>query len=199
MKKETDILVFMEKNKHLVWKENSRKLVKDFRIFKAVEVESISPEGEKSVFVQLDSPDWVNIVCTVKNDEGEDCFLMVRQFRHGSASITLEFPAGLVDPGEDPLEAAKRELLEETGTRAEELVLIGRANPDPAFMNNTCWTYMAVNPVTDMKQSLDEHELIDVELVPVKEYEAEMGNGGFINAITILAYTWYKKYRKEIT
>ena len=188
----------MEKNKHLTWIQQGRKLVKDFRIFKAVEVESISPEGEKSVFVQLDSPDWVNIVCPVKNDDGEDCFLMVRQFRHGSSSITLEFPARLVDPGEEPLAAAMRELLEETGTRAEKLILIGSANPDPAFMNNTCWTYMAVNPVTDMKQSLDEHEVIDVEVIPVKQLEAEMGNGEFINAITILAYTWYKKYRKEI-
>ncbi|MDX9802075.1 MAG: NUDIX hydrolase [Spirochaetia bacterium] len=188
----------MIKNKHLVWEQISRRLVKDFRIFKACDVESVSPEGKKSIFVQLDSPDWVNIVCAVKNDNDEECFLMVRQFRHGSASITLEFPAGLVDPGEEPVEAAARELLEETGTRAEKLVLIGKANPDPAFMNNICWTYLAVNPAAYKAQSLDEHELIDIDLVPVKKFEAEMGSGEFINAITVLAYTWYKKYRNEI-
>ncbi|MCL2480512.1 MAG: NUDIX hydrolase [Spirochaetaceae bacterium] len=183
----------MDKNNNLVWIEKSRKVVKDFRIFKACEVTSSAPDGKESTFVQLDSPDWVNIVCIVKNENGEDSFLMVRQFRHGSGSITMEFPAGLVDKGEAPENAAKRELLEETGYSAEKFILIGEANPDPAFMNNTSYTYFAVNPVKSKAQSLDEDELIDVKIIPVKEFESRMGTGEFINAITIVAYTWYKK------
>ena len=88
---------------------------RNFRIFKAVEVDRISPEGKKGTFVLLDSPDWVNVVAVVKDENDRDCFLMVRQFRHGSATITMEFPAGLVDKDENPASAAARELLEETG------------------------------------------------------------------------------------
>ena len=181
----------------LIWTEKDKKIIKDFRIFKACEVTSKAPDGRENTFVLLDSPDWVNIVCVVKNKEREDSFLMVRQFRHGSSSITMEFPAGLVDRGEDPEEAAKRELQEETGYSAEKFILIGTANPDPAFMNNTSHTYFAVNPVKSKEQSLDDDELIDVKVVPVKEFESRMGTGEYINAITIVAYTWYKKMLTE--
>ncbi len=184
----------MEKNRHLVWKQVGRSVVRDFRIFKACEIKSIAPDGKERTFVQLDSPDWVNVICVIKDQDGNDCFLMVRQFRHGSSSVTTEFPAGLVDPGEDTESAAKRELLEETGYRAEKFILIGKANPDPAFMNNTSFTYLAVNPAPSEKQSLDEDELIDVKTVPVSLFEKEMGSGEFINAITLLSYTWYKKH-----
>ena len=183
-------------DKNLVWSEKKRKVVHDFRIFKACEITSTAPDGRENSFVQLDSPDWVNVVSVVKNEKGEDSFLMVRQFRHGSGSITLEFPAGLIDKGEEPEKAAKREFLEETGYSAEKFILIGTANPDPAFMNNTSYTYFAINPVKTKAQSLDEDELIDVKIIPVKEFESKMGTGDFINAITIVAYTWYKKMVK---
>lgn len=188
----------MDKNRHLVWKETGSNLIKDFRIFKACEIKSMAPDGRERVFVKLDSPDWVNIVCVIKNSDDNDCFLMVRQFRHGSASVTMEFPAGLVDPDEDPAAAAARELLEETGYKAEKLIMIGSANPDPAFMNNTSYTYFALNPVKTDIQSLDPDELIDIQIVPVRLFEQHMGGGEFINAITILAYTWYKKFKDEL-
>jgi 8-oxo-dGTP pyrophosphatase MutT (NUDIX family) len=188
----------MDKNRHLLWKETGCTLVKDFRIFKACDIKSIAPDGRERVFVKLDSPDWVNVVCVIKNDDDGDCFLMVRQFRHGSGSVTIEFPAGLVDPDEDPSDAAKRELLEETGYKAEKLIMIGEANPDPAFMNNTVYTYFAQNPVKTDIQSLDPDELIDIQIVPVKIFEDQMGGGELINAITILAYIWYKKFINEL-
>lgn len=178
---------------HLVWKELEKKQVNDFRIFKACMIKSEAPDGRIKEFVQLDSPHWINVVSVVKNDKGEDCFLMVRQFRHGSGTITLEFPAGLVDPGEEPEAAAVRELSEETGHIAEKLIFIGSANPDPAFMNNTSFTYFAVNPVRETEQSLDDDEIIDVELIPVSQFEKEMGDGEFLNAISILAYAFYKR------
>ena len=105
----------MGNRKDLEWYELKRKEAGDFRIFKAVEIERISSDGKKGNFVLLDSPDWVNVIAVVKDDNGRDCFIMVRQFRHGSAGLTIEFPAGLVDPGEAPETAAARELYEETG------------------------------------------------------------------------------------
>jgi len=188
----------MDKNNDLMWAEKSRKVVNDFRIFKACEITRVAPDGRENTFTQLDSPDWVNIVCVVKNKHGEDSFLMVRQFRHGSSSITMEFPAGLIDKGEEPEKAARRELLEETGYNAEKFVLIGTVSPNPAFMNNTSFTYFAVNPAKTKGQSLDEDELIDVKTVPVKEFESKMGTGEFMNAITLIAYMWYKKSAERI-
>ena len=188
----------MGNRKDLEWYELKRKEAGDFRIFKAVEIERISSDGKKGNFVLLDSPDWVNVIAVVKDDNGRDCFIMVRQFRHGSAGLTIEFPAGLVDPGEAPETAAARELYEETGYSAEELIFIGKANPDPAFMNNFSHTYLAVNPVYKGVQELDEHEIIDVILVPVEEASALMGKGEFINAISIVALRWYEKYQGKI-
>lgn len=182
-----------EKHSHLLWKELEKKQVNDFRIFKACMIKSEAPDGRIKEFVQLDSPHWINVVGLVKNDKGEDCFLMVRQFRHGSGTLTLEFPAGLVDPGEKPEAAAVRELSEETGYKAEKFILIGSANPDPAFMNNTSFTYFAVNPTRETEQSLDDDEIIDVEMIPLPQFEKDMGNGEFINAISILAYAFYKR------
>ncbi len=184
----------MKNDQDLEWYETGRKDVRDFRIFKAVEVDRISPDGKKGSFVMLDSPDWVNVIAVTKDENNRDCFLMVRQFRHGSSSITMEFPAGLVDPGENPAAAAERELLEETGYRADEFVFLGKANPDPAFMNNDCHTFLAVNPVLSEKQDLDEHEIIDPVLVPVEEARALLGRGEFINAVSIVAHTWYERY-----
>lgn len=182
-----------KKYNHLLWKELEKKQVNDFRIFKACMIKSEAPDGRIADFVLLDSPHWINVVSIVKNDKGEDCFLMVRQFRHGSGTLTVEFPAGLVDPGEKPEAAAVRELSEETGYTAEKFIFIGSANPDPAFMNNTSFTYFAVNPVREAEQSLDDDEIIDVEMIPISQFEKEMGEGEFLNAISILAYAFYKR------
>ncbi|MCL2295145.1 MAG: NUDIX hydrolase [Spirochaetes bacterium] len=186
----------MEKTDNLKWVEKKKEVIKDFKIFSACEVTSTAPDGRENTFVRLDSPDWVNIVCVVKDKNNEDAFLMVRQYRHGSNSITMEFPAGLVNNGEEPVIAAQRELLEETGYSAEKFVLIGSIKPNPAFMSNTSYTYFAVNPVKSTEQSLDEDELIDVKIIPVKEFENKMGTGEYVNAITILAYLWYDKRMK---
>ncbi len=187
-----------KEDEHLVWKETGRHFDRDYRIFKTYLIDREMDDGRKGQFVLVDSPDWVNIVAVVKNEKGEDCFLMVRQFRHGTGDISLEFPAGIVDPGEEPLHAAVRELREETGYRAGKMTLIGTAAPNCAFMNNTNYTFLAEDIEKVYQQELDKDEAIDPVLVPVKEAEQGFGQGEMMNAICILSHYFYlRKYRQE--
>lgn len=185
----------------LVWKETDRKFDKDYRIFKTwlIDRELDDGRGQKKQgkFVMVDSPDWINVIAVVKNNEGKDCFIMVRQFRHGTGDISLEFPAGLVDPGEEPEHAAFRELREETGYKADKMTLIGVASPNCAFMNNTNYTFFAEGLEKIYQQDLDDDEAIDVVLVPVEEAASGFGHGEMMNAICILSHYWYLKMKKS--
>jgi 8-oxo-dGTP pyrophosphatase MutT (NUDIX family) len=90
---------------------------------------------------RIQSSDFVVIIA--KNLDGS--LILVRQFRHGVEAMTLELPAGHVDAGQTPEEAARRELLEETGYEAEHLTLVGKLSPSTARFTNRVWCYFAGN------------------------------------------------------
>lgn len=174
------------------WKSSSREFLEDYRIFKTYKVcRESAITGKKGNFFQVEPPEWAMIIPLLKDSDGEDCFLMVRQYRHGSDSITLEFPAGMVDPGEKPFDAAIRELTEETGYKAGKVYEIGCINPNPAFMTNSVTTFLATDLTETGIQSLDEHEEIETILVPVKEFDKLIGGPEVNSAITLQAYLFY--------
>lgn len=189
-----------EAHEYLLWKELSRTEEMDCRIFKVVSSRRRSSSGKEGTFYLLDAPDWVTIVPLVKNTDGEQCFVMVRQYRHGSMSITLEFPAGTVEDGEAPEETAARELAEETGYTASKLVPIGSVSPNPAFMNNTMHTFLATDCTNTLTQHLDEHEVVEAVLVPVSEARERMGAGEYSNGIMLIALSYFERsrYGKEV-
>ena len=178
-------------SEHLAWKTISRKWLSDFRIFNMYQVERKNAEGVVGTFYEVDAPDWVTVIPHITDEKLGSCFLMVRQYRHGSEEITLEFPAGMVEKGEPAVECAGRELLEETGYRAGTLELIGEVSPNPAFMNNTVATYLADGLELIRGQELDEHEIIDVVPVPVDEVLDSMGQGEYNNGIMMIAFGFY--------
>jgi 8-oxo-dGTP pyrophosphatase MutT (NUDIX family) len=155
-------------------------------------------DGKTGSFYLVAAPPWVNVVPVVRDGQGRDCFLMVRQYRHGVDRITVEFPAGLVNEGEEPEAAARRELLEETGCRAGSLELIGTIAPNPAFMSNWCYTYLCRDPQETGRQELDEMEVLEVLRVPVREVVERMGQDGYINAMVLTALYWYLRHRGEL-
>jgi 8-oxo-dGTP pyrophosphatase MutT (NUDIX family) len=186
----------MRDDEHLRWKELSRRRVTSHHLFDLNLSERASTQGARGEFLILSAPDWVNVVAVLPNVKGEECFLMVRQYRHGADVITTEFPAGLVEPGEDPRVAAERELQEETGYSAGSMTLIGRVSPNPAFMTNWCFTYLAEDLNHVGEKTLDELEQLEAIEVPVRLVRERIGTGEFINSLVMVAFLWYTRVRK---
>ncbi len=185
----------MDHDEHLRWKELSRRRVTRHSLFDLSVAQRVSASGVRGEFLILNAPDWVNVVAVTPNAAGEECFLMVRQYRHGAEAITTEFPAGLIEQGEDPADAARRELLEETGCRAGRLRLIGTVSPNPAFMTNTCYTYLAEDLTRVAEKSLDELEQLEAVEVPVRTVSERIGTGELVNSLVIVAFLWYTRSR----
>ena len=191
---------------HLIWESMGGETLYDAKIFRLRSVLRKSPDGTLAPFISVDSPDWVTVVPELAPSGGEDSpgaaadrrFLLVRQYRHGTEEVGLEFPAGVIDPGETPREAAVRELLEETGYSAGELVEIGSVSPNPAFMTNTTHTFMARELRKVSGQDLDEHEILDVHEVGIEEIRRDIGTGVYASAITVQAWYFYLKAIGEV-
>ncbi|HVY64189.1 MAG TPA: NUDIX hydrolase [Gammaproteobacteria bacterium] len=146
------------------WRELSRESVADCRIFTVERSTAVSPvDGQPHTFHRIHSPSWAQILPITADGNA----VLVRQFRHGAQRVTLEIPAGLVDPGEDPAEAAMRECLEETGYRAHDAQSLGVVNPNPALFSNRLYAYFATNVEPERAVQNTGSELTEPVLVPV--------------------------------
>ncbi len=182
---------------HLVWRETNRTTLLDSSIFSVRSIHRHASDGREGDFICLDAPDWVTVVPLVQDEHGEYRFIMVEQFRHGSGKVTFEFPAGTIDPGEEPIKAAERELLEETGHKAESIVSLGDVSPNPAFMNNRVYIYLATGLNWHKEQELDEHEQIQYHFKPIEKVEERMGSGAYDNGVMVIALEFFQRYFKH--
>ncbi|MBN2652888.1 MAG: NUDIX hydrolase [Spirochaetales bacterium] len=179
---------------HLLWEEISREKVQDCKIFDYYKAKRVSPSGYHSDITLLDSPNSVTVISIVENDEGEECFLMVRQFRHGTSEVTLEFPAGLVDAGEEPKVAALREFAEETGYFSDSIVELGHVCPNPAYLNNFNYTFLIKKPEYRGLEKFDSGEFLELVKYPVKDFDRLVGEGEFANGMMMISYLFYLKW-----
>lgn len=116
--------------------------------------------------------------------------LVVEQYRKPLEKLQVEIPAGKLDAGEDPLEAAARELEEETGYRATSLKLISAFYTSPGFADEKLYVFFAEG-LTPGQQNPDEDEDLRVEALTMEQAEAYIGEGRISDAKTILAvYAW---------
>src|SRR5688572_8796318 len=118
-----------ESNQLQPWTVDRSEYLQDCRIFRLRRDHARSPgSGKEGDFFVLDAPDWVSLVPIT--DDG--MLICVAQYRHGSRRISLETPAGLVEAGEAPEQAAARELREETGFTARSMTVLGRTYANSA-------------------------------------------------------------------
>lgn len=122
---------------------------------------------------------WANIVALTRENE----VVMVKQYRHGVRDVLLEFPGGVVEDGEDPLEGARRELLEETGYSTSNIIEVARIYPNPALQTNTLYCYLALDAEKVGGQTLDAGEDIEVHLMPFEELVEIAKRGEFPHAL----------------
>jgi 8-oxo-dGTP pyrophosphatase MutT (NUDIX family) len=175
---------------HLIWTEEKRTELYRSGVLSVRDTVCRSPKGETRTFTVIDSSDWVIVVPVLQTEQGRQ-FLMVRQWRHGSRELSLEFPGGVIEPGESDEAGAARELAEETAYKAGRLVKLGAMRPNPAIMSNQVHFYYAENLTPLPGQNLDEDEFIDVEEIPEKEALAGMGRPPYVHALTAAALALY--------
>ena len=176
------------------WRDGERKRLLSTPIFSVDKIERTSPDGKKGDFIVMDNPDWVSVIPLMWKEGEGYVFIMVDQYRHGSESVTREFPAGLTDEGEGAECAARRELLEETGMTGD-LIEIASFNPNPAFMANRQTFFLGTNLKKVSGQNLDETEEIEVSYVPVSEAIEEMGSGIYDNGIMMAGLGAFLRFR----
>ena len=140
--------------------------------------------GREHAFDILDAPDWVNVVALTPSGH----VVLIRQFRAGTKTVTTEVPGGIVDPGETPLEAARRELAEETGYESDRWSLIGRVDPNPAFQTNATYTFLAEGARPTSAQRLDETEAIAVEERRLDDIPGLVADGTITHALVVCAF-----------
>jgi 8-oxo-dGTP pyrophosphatase MutT (NUDIX family) len=166
------------------WTRLARERIQSFRIFEVHRIRARSPRtGSEHDFFDIESVDWVNVIPFTSSGE----VVLVRQYRHGADRVTLEIPGGMVDPGEDPVTAAARELLEETGYRAETLVPLGSVNPNPAIFGNRLHVFAARGAARVADVANDSTEETQVELVPEQALNQLVREGAIDHALVVAA------------
>ena len=189
---------FTDDDEKLKWASGQKKLLLKTAVFDVTSSTNTHKNGEGTVqgdYIVLDAPDWVLVIPELDDKAtGQKDFFMVKQWRHGSKCLSVEFPGGVIDKGEDPEQAARRELLEETGCRAGKLTKLGQVNPNPALFSNHVHFFLAQNLECSNQQSLDDDEFVNVIKVPVEKIKKDMGTEQFPHALMSTAMMFYSNY-----
>ena len=151
------------------------------RIFNVDRLRVQLPDGRNAIRDVVRHPGAVAVVALT--DESRIC--LVRQYRTALDRVTVEIPAGKLAPGEDPLECARRELLEETGMEAEKIAYLTTIASSAGFCDELIHIYMATG-LSFSKSSPDADEFINVDLVEVGELVDAVLDGRIEDAKTIV-------------
>ena len=146
-------------------------------------------------FFVLENPDWANIIAL----DTEGRVILIRQWRHGTGEVEVEFPAGLVDPGESPEQTALRELKEETGYQAARVTRIGVVKPNLAYQQNSCSTFLAEGCQKVAEPEFDRGEHVETFLVQPHQIGELVRGGQIRSAVSLAAIFWWRSHQGAVT
>ncbi len=164
------------------WKRGAERKLAETRILDLLSVQFTHPfRGTQRDFIVVDAPDWVNVVALTADKK----IVLVRQFRYGTNQLSLEIPGGVIEPKEDPVVAAVRELKEETGYSGSNARLIASIHPNPAIQNNRCHLVLVENAVLSDVVQWDEDEEMSCEVMPVEAVLALAREGKITHSLVL--------------
>lgn len=162
------------------------------RVF-TVHVDDIElPDGSKSFREVVEHSGGVCVAAITDEDE----LFFVRQYRYPYGRVLLELPAGKLEKGEDPLEAGKRELQEECGVTADEIISMGTVYPTVAYCSEVIHLYAAKN-LKKTQQNLDEGEFLSVEKIKISEAADMVMKGEISDSKTVALVLKVAKLKEE--
>ncbi|HXS67668.1 MAG TPA: NUDIX hydrolase [Candidatus Polarisedimenticolia bacterium] len=167
------------------WKKIGSRPLGDFRIFTVRADKKVSPLTQKEhEFFIIDSVTWVNVIAVTPDQQ----LVMVEQYRHGSNTVELEIPGGMMDAKDaSPEFCGQRELREETGYAGTNARLISNVWANPAIMSNVCCTVMVENCKCVHPLEWDHAEELVTKLVPVAELPALVASGKIRHPLVVVA------------
>ena len=169
-----------------VEKKLSSNVVYDGKIFTVTKDDVLCPNGEKAIREILHHRGGVGILFKV-----DDKFIFEKQYRYALQEEIIEMPAGKLEKGEVPLEAAKRELLEETGYRPIEMIHLGDSYPTPGYSSEVIHLYYCPKAVKEVRH-LDSDENIDLIYLTLEEIEKLIAENTIKDSKTVAAIYLYK-------
>jgi ADP-ribose pyrophosphatase len=152
------------------------------RIFDFVTEDLTLPNGRDTEVAFIRHPGSIAVVPLLD----DDTVVMELQYRHPVGEYLLEIPAGTLEPGESPLTCAKRELMEETGYRAQEWAELGKIQMIPAYSDEEIHVFIAKG-LMPAEQNLDPDEIIEVVKYPLDKAVRMIDAGKITDALTILS------------
>jgi 8-oxo-dGTP pyrophosphatase MutT (NUDIX family) len=176
------------------WPKLSSKHLGNFRVFNLRSDQRISPRtGEAHDFFILECVNWVNVIALTPEHQ----LVMLEQFRHGTDTVELEIPGGVMDPHEtSPVATAVRELREETGYEGENPRLLGQVFANPAILTNTCFTVLIENCQHQHPTQWDSGEDIITRLVPADEVPELVAAEKVRHSLVVVALYYFDLWRR---
>jgi ADP-ribose pyrophosphatase len=148
----------------------------------ALNIDTVTLPNGVAVDLEIVRHPGASAVVPMKDD---GTVVLIRQFRHAAAGFIYEIPAGKLQPGEDPLVCAARELEEEVGYRARNFALLSSIFTAPGFTDEVIHLYQATG-LTESRQSLDRDEVLEVVEMPLAEAITMIRSGSIRDAKTIV-------------
>jgi 8-oxo-dGTP pyrophosphatase MutT (NUDIX family) len=196
VKKEVKTEAVVVEPSSLAWRRARSERVADCRVFTVRRDWSEDPrDGRKHDFYVIEAPDWINVIPLTKDNE----VVLIEQYRHGTREVSLEIPGGMVDAGESPAAAAARELFEETGYEASEIVALGRTRPNPAIQDNWIHTFLARGVECRGMPSCEGTEQTVVRVVPLERIPALIAEGKITHSLVVVGFHLLELAARGIT